>query len=499
MSLRTSMRTAFRDCVTRTAPSRRPPSTIGRAVKRMSSPSEALWRSPCAVRPASAVRISGRLAYEPPAAGAAESTSRRPAESTTMTRPAAAFAAVRTIGASAARSSRRPAALLATTRAWSAAWARTSASTRLDRLSASGTSSATSISTSTYANARSCQTRTLIASAPAGSRHRQPSSNDALSSLRAVRAGGGEHEADAAHRVDVARRGRVVAELLAQAADVDVECLRRAEPVDVPDLVDEPLPCDDGAGAAHEQREQVELLAGRLDRCAGPRHGPRGRVEADVADLDRRVLVGRRGRRGGATQHGADAGRDLAGAERLDDVVVGAELEPDHAVGLLAAGGQHDDRHLRLAPDLAADVVARAVGEHEVEQDEVGADGRRLLESGGGGAGDLEMEALAREGLGEGLRDGRLVLDQEDRPPAGCHVHIVGGHRSFAAHTTAPAGWGGRRGGGGLCGQSSPPWPPPPRPPRPPLSSPAPPPPPRSSPASRVGPPSAPPPPSSPA
>src|SRR3954454_12843327 len=456
MSLRTSVRTALRDCVTRTAPSRRPPSTIGRAVKRMSSPSEALWRSPCAVWPASAVRISGRLAYEPPAAGAAESTSRRPAESTTMTRPAEAFAAVRTIGASAARSSRRPAALLATTRAWSAAWARTAASTRLDPVSASGTSSATSISTSTYANARSCQTRTLIASAPAGSRHRQPSSNDALSSLRAVLARGGEHEADAAHRVDVARRGRVVAELLAQAADVDVECLRRAEPVDVPDLVDEPLAGDDRAGAAHEQREQVELLAGRLDRRAGPRHGPRGRVEADVADLDRRVLVGRRGRRGGrggAAQDGADAGGDLAGAERLDDVVVGAELEPDHSVGLLAAGGQHDDRHLRLAPDLAADVVAGPVGEHEVEQDEVGADGRRLLESGGGGAGDLEMEALAREGLGEGLRDGRLVLDQEDRPPAGCHVHIVGGHRSFPRPTdAAPAGWGGRRAlGGGLA------------------------------------------------
>src|SRR4051794_19137842 len=90
------------------------------------------------------------------------------------------------------------------------------------------------------------------------------------SSLRAVLAGGGEHEADAAHRVDVARRGRVVAELLAQAADVDVQCLRRAEPVDVPDLVDEPLAGDDGAGAAHEQREQVELLAGRLDRRAGP-------------------------------------------------------------------------------------------------------------------------------------------------------------------------------------------------------------------------------------
>src|SRR3954465_14052599 len=99
------------------------------------------------------------------------------------------------------------------------------------------------------------------------------------SSLRAVLAGGGEHEADAAHRVDVARRGRVVAELLAQAADVDVERLRRAEPVDVPDLVDEPLAGDDRPCAAHEKREEVELLAGDLDRRAALRHRARRRVE----------------------------------------------------------------------------------------------------------------------------------------------------------------------------------------------------------------------------
>ena len=142
-----------------------------------------------------------------------------------------------------------------------------------------------------------------------------------------------------------------------------------------------------------------------------------------------------------AAQHGADAGGDLTGAEGLDDVVVGAELQADHAVGLVAARGQHDDRHLRLAPDLAADVVAGAVGEHQVEEDEVGAHARGRVERVRGSAGDLEVEALAGEGLGERLRDGRLVLDEEDRSPAGCHVHIVGGHRGARClHTAAPAG-----------------------------------------------------------
>ena len=39
----------------------------------------------------------------------------------------------------------------------------------------------------------------------------------------------------------------------------------------------------------------------------------------------------------GFAEHGAQARQQLARAERLGDVVVGAELEPDHAVGLVAA------------------------------------------------------------------------------------------------------------------------------------------------------------------
>ena len=45
----------------------------------------------------------------------------------------------------------------------------------------------------------------------------------------------------------------------------------------------------------------------------------------------------------------------LAEAERLDDVVVGAELEPDDPVDLLALGGDHDDRDARAGAELPAD------------------------------------------------------------------------------------------------------------------------------------------------
>ena len=69
---------------------------------------------------------------------------------------------------------------------------------------------------------------------------------------------------------------------------------------------------------------------------------------------------------------GPDAGGQLAHAERLGDVVVGAELEAQDAVELVAARRQHDDGDLRAGLHLAEDVAAVDVGQAEVEQHDVG-------------------------------------------------------------------------------------------------------------------------------
>src|SRR2546427_7897446 len=50
------------------------------------------------------------------------------------------------------------------------------------------------------------------------------------------------------------------------------------------------------------------------------------------------------GRGAGAAQDGLDAGQQLADGKRFGDVIVGAELEADDLVDLLAARGQHDHR-----------------------------------------------------------------------------------------------------------------------------------------------------------
>ena len=76
-----------------------------------------------------------------------------------------------------------------------------------------------------------------------------------------------------------------------------------------------------------------------------------------------------------------------------------------------------------LLAKLSADVEARAVGQADVEQDEVGISAGGRLQRLGGGAGDRGVEPLALESLREGLGDRPLVLDEQDRLTLGRDLH----------------------------------------------------------------------------
>ena len=87
-------------------------------------------------------------------------------------------------------------------------------------------------------------------------------------------------------------------------------------------------------------------------------HPVRGNVHLDVGVTE--LLAGER--RPHPAQHRADAGDQLARAERLGHIIVGAGLEAADPVALLAARGEHDDRHiggLRAAAQPAANLETR--------------------------------------------------------------------------------------------------------------------------------------------
>jgi hypothetical protein len=96
--------------------------------------------------------------------------------------------------------------------------------------------------------------------------------------------------------------------------------------------------------------------------------GPRYGVEPEGTVLDRAVPFGR----AAASHDRLDAGRELPGGERLDHVVIRAELQAEDAVDLLAHRDQHHDGDVGGAPDLASEVTPVTVREHDVEQDEIG-------------------------------------------------------------------------------------------------------------------------------
>ena len=118
-----------------------------------------------------------------------------------------------------------------------------------------------------------------------------------------------------------------------------------------------------------------------------------------------------------AAQDGLDPRQQLGAAERLGDVVVGADLEADDAVDLVALGRQDDHRRRHaLAAQDAEHLDAAHAGQHHVEEDEVeplaaGGLERRLAIGGGG-----DLVALAGQVEGERLAQGGIVLDQQQAP-----------------------------------------------------------------------------------
>ena len=140
-------------------------------------------------------------------------------------------------------------------------------------------------------------------------------------------------------------RGRVVAERLAHAPDVDVDDPLVAVEVVAPDLLEELLAGEHPAGRLGERDEEVELEGGQGDRAAGGGDLAAALVDGQPVEAEDAVVavLGRArpsasDRLLGAAQHRLDPGDDLAGAERLGDVVVGADAEADEGVDLLARG-----------------------------------------------------------------------------------------------------------------------------------------------------------------
>ena len=133
-------------------------------------------------------------------------------------------------------------------------------------------------------------------------------------------------------------------------------------------------------------------------------------------------LLGRRALPGPA-QDGAHPRHQLAGRERLDQVVVGPQLQAEDAVDLVVARREEEDGHRAAGADLAADVEPVACArEADVEDDDPGVRLLEDLEALLAVAGQQHAVALAPQVEVHQVGDVRVVLDDDHRPVLRAHA-----------------------------------------------------------------------------
>ena len=171
-------------------------------------------------------------------------------------------------------------------------------------------------------------------------------------------------------------------------------------------------------GSDGQRAHERELLLRQLDRRAPQAHHARRRVDLELADAQPPGPPAHVG----AAQQRLHPRAQLGVAERLADVVVAAALEAAQAVELARAPAEHDQRHRRVdaaghavgGAHAAHDVQARAVGQPEVDERDVGELGLQQPQPVARAVGHEQLVAVGGQVVGQEGARRRVVLDEQD-------------------------------------------------------------------------------------
>ena len=105
----------------------------------------------------------------------------------------------------------------------------------------------------------------------------------------------------------------------------------------------------------------------------------------------------------------------LVNSDGLCHLLTSHRVKPKHLVGLGRPCREHDDRRgVRAAPQVAAHIETVLLGEHDVEDDEVGREARRLLQPLVAVGGGLHFVAFKLQVVAKAEPHLRFVLDYEN-------------------------------------------------------------------------------------
>jgi hypothetical protein len=181
-------------------------------------------------------------------------------------------------------------------------------------------------------------------------------------------------------------------------------------------LVDDLTAGEHPAGLAGQQLDDAELLGRQADRLAEHPDLEPARVDLQVADPQRRRPP--RPGRAGTAQQRPDPGGEFARADRLGQIVVGADVQPQQHVVLGGPRGNQQNGHVRFGPQYPAHVQAVDERHHDVQHQQVRTAGPGLIQRRPAITHGEDLMALALQVELDELGVLRVVVGHQD---TSCH------------------------------------------------------------------------------
>jgi len=101
--------------------------------------------------------------------------------------------------------------------------------------------------------------------------------------------------------------------------------------------------------------------------------------------------------------------------ERLGNVIVGAQVQPEHDIFFLPFRREHQDGHFQAAfPHRAADFVAVHAWQHNVQQNQLGFAIQREIQARRAILGRQNLKSLSLKRIFEPAQQGRLVFHDQN-------------------------------------------------------------------------------------
>lgn len=234
---------------------------------------------------------------------------------------------------------------------------------------------------------------------------------------------GFETVSKAAYGGEITRLVRLFFDALAKAAYMHIHRTRSYVLVSPPHLLEELFPAIGVSRVGQEEIEEAEFGGSEVQLTAVAENAVRSAIQPERSGDDFGLLHIRLQ----TTQMRLDAGQQLARAERLGDIVVAPDLEPQNPVHFLGAGGeeQHGRAAQRpLGAQPAANFEPVLAGQHDVQQNQVRLPGLQVTNRVGAARKDSRREACPAQ----------VVFDERSQVGVVFHNGNTFPHALFESH-----------------------------------------------------------------